>query len=45
MCHLLLFFHVQAANQPIITDVALCHKKFGDSWVRPFGNIRKEKKF
>lgn len=29
MYHLLRFFHVRPANQPTITDVALCHKKFG----------------
>ena len=28
MCYLLLFVHVLPANQPAITDVALCHKGF-----------------
>ena len=27
--HLLLFFHMRPANQPAITDLAVCHKTFG----------------
>jgi hypothetical protein len=29
---LVLFFHVRPANQPTVTRVALCQKKFGDPW-------------
>jgi len=27
--HLLLFFHMWPANQPTVTGMDLCHKKFG----------------
>ena len=35
-----LFFHLQVANQPTITGVDLCHKKFGRPWLSETRVIR-----